>query len=551
MKVVLLAHTQLSENFYDSFDEYNEFLEYDGNKIDKFNTTDGQVVALTAIRTCYSANKPSEILEKEGERYFGRKAADGKGGTDADRLIRQIVSSKHLSTLEHLSFTFAIEGVSRALLAQLTRHRVGFSFSVQSQRYNRYFKDEIRELKNVLERYKNEQKRDGHCKLTIGEELRLVDMYLSGMSTRDISKETGISHTTINGILHAHNVEMRKGNESVVDHDFFEKIDSHRKAQILGFICADGSVGSYEKSKENVKYTCHQLGIEVNSIDGYYLQYILYDLKSRNSLSSSKRGTNSICIVSEKIVSDLNRLGVTQNKTLTLDLSKIIENVPSEYMNSFMLGYFEGDGYISKPNNSNALIITTGSETAAKQIQQIIKQHVNIENVYLRKGDDAYRIAIHGEKEIEKTLCWMYRDIDLDRVLQRKLITASYSFKAVDELRKKKLLEISTSHNFVMPENILNKPEATFIMLDYFKLIKDSYVNMVANGLPQEDARAITGQGMTCNLVMTANLRALLDFYEKRKPGNGAQWEIAELAERLKDEVVTVEPWTKPFFEQA
>lgn len=550
MNVTLLAHTQLSEKFSDSFDTFNEFLEYTGNELDRLGATDGQAVAFTAIRTCYSANKPSEIVAKEGARYFGKTATDGEGGTEADRLFRQIVRSKHLSTLEHLTFTFAIEGVSRALLAQLTRHRIGFSYSVQSQRYNRYFKDEIKELKDALSRYKNDQKRHGLCKLTIGEELRIVDMYLSGMSTRDISKETDIPHTTIIGILHAHNVDMRNGNESVVDHDFFEKIDSHRKAQILGFICADGSVGSYERDRGNEKYTCHQLSIEVNNLDGYYLQHILDDLRSRNSLSSSKRGTNSISIVSEKLISDLGCLGVTQNKTLTLDLSKIIENVPSEYMNSFMLGYFEGDGYVSKPDNSNAVIITTGSETAAKQIQHIIKQHVGIENVYIRENGGAYRVSIHGVDEIEKTLCWMYKDIDLDRVLRRKLITASYSFKAVDELRKKKLLEISNKNSFVIPEKILNKPEATFTMIDYFKLTKESYVNMVANGIPQEDARAITGQGMTCNLVMTANLRALLDFYSKRKPGRGGQFEITQLAEELRKAVVEVEPWTDSFFEE-
>lgn len=142
MNVKLIAHTQLSEEFYDTFDEYNDFLEYDGNKLEKFGSTDGQAVALTAIRTCYSANKPSEIVAKEGEKYFGSKATDGEAGTEADRLFRQIVRSKHLSTLEHLSFTFAIEGVSRALLAQLTRHRIGFSFSVQSQRYIRFGSDD-------------------------------------------------------------------------------------------------------------------------------------------------------------------------------------------------------------------------------------------------------------------------------------------------------------------------------------------------------------------------------------------------------------------------
>jgi len=43
----------------------------------------------------------------------------------------------HESVLEHVSFTFLIEGVSRVLLAQLTRHRIA-SFSVQSQRYVSY-----------------------------------------------------------------------------------------------------------------------------------------------------------------------------------------------------------------------------------------------------------------------------------------------------------------------------------------------------------------------------------------------------------------------------
>lgn len=129
MKVTLLAHTQISDEFY-----FN--LPISGNTY-----TDGQAVALTAIRTCYSPNKPSEIVSLEGGKYFGAKATDGKEGTEADRLIRHIVKSGHTSTLEHITFTFAIEGVSRALLAQLTRHRVGFSYSVQSQRYVKFSSD--------------------------------------------------------------------------------------------------------------------------------------------------------------------------------------------------------------------------------------------------------------------------------------------------------------------------------------------------------------------------------------------------------------------------
>ncbi|XOT28915.1 FAD-dependent thymidylate synthase [Bacillus subtilis subsp. subtilis] len=142
MNVQLIAHTQLSDKFYDSFDELDSVGNYDFNYLSQLDTTDGKLVALTAIRSCYSANKPSEIVAKEGAKYFGSQASDGGAGTDADRLFRHIVRSGHSSTLEHLTFTFAIEGVSRALLAQLTRHRAGFSFSVQSQRYVRMGSDD-------------------------------------------------------------------------------------------------------------------------------------------------------------------------------------------------------------------------------------------------------------------------------------------------------------------------------------------------------------------------------------------------------------------------
>lgn len=121
----LIAHTQLSED-----STLRLAL--------PAHVPQGQAVALTAIRTCYAHIKPSEIVSSEGAKYFGKPAQDGEAGTEADRLIRHIMRSQHTSTLEHLSYTFAVEGLSRAALAQLTRHRVGFSFSVQSQRFVKF-----------------------------------------------------------------------------------------------------------------------------------------------------------------------------------------------------------------------------------------------------------------------------------------------------------------------------------------------------------------------------------------------------------------------------
>ena len=51
------------------------------------------------------------------------------------KLVKTVLDSGHESIAEVVNFTFAIEGVSRVLLAQITRHRTGVVFQVQSQRY--------------------------------------------------------------------------------------------------------------------------------------------------------------------------------------------------------------------------------------------------------------------------------------------------------------------------------------------------------------------------------------------------------------------------------
>lgn len=93
------------------------------------STPDALRVAFSAIRTCYSSSPFDEIWEKEFEKYESNNE-------DHIRLVKQIVNHGHTSTLEHITFTFSIEGVSRALLAQLTRHRIA-SYSVRSQRYTK------------------------------------------------------------------------------------------------------------------------------------------------------------------------------------------------------------------------------------------------------------------------------------------------------------------------------------------------------------------------------------------------------------------------------
>lgn len=64
----------------------------------------------------------------------GMGAAICYNGTNPERSLSRAMNNGHHSVAEHAAFTFTVKGVSRVLLAQLTRHRIA-SYSVQSQRY--------------------------------------------------------------------------------------------------------------------------------------------------------------------------------------------------------------------------------------------------------------------------------------------------------------------------------------------------------------------------------------------------------------------------------
>lgn len=74
-----------------------------------------------AAKLCYAAADIDTVM-------------DGLTDEKAGSFLDMLTEIGHESPIEHASFTFGIEGVSRSLLAQITRHRLA-SYSVQSQRY--------------------------------------------------------------------------------------------------------------------------------------------------------------------------------------------------------------------------------------------------------------------------------------------------------------------------------------------------------------------------------------------------------------------------------
>lgn len=120
------------------------------------STQDPEQNVVAAIRQCYSQVGAKEIKQKTDKET-------------RERLIRQVINSGHTSTLEHASFTFSIEGVSRVTEIQLIRHRIGCSYSIQSGRYVKrgnaqyvippaILKGDKKILKKVRDHFDNTQK---------------------------------------------------------------------------------------------------------------------------------------------------------------------------------------------------------------------------------------------------------------------------------------------------------------------------------------------------------------------------------------------------------
>lgn len=92
-----------------------------------YHTPDPERAVAVAARLCYAPVGAAELME-------------GMSDEAQTKVLRIIMESGHFSALEHATYTFAIDGVSRALTHQLVRHRLA-SYNQQSQRYVSYNDD--------------------------------------------------------------------------------------------------------------------------------------------------------------------------------------------------------------------------------------------------------------------------------------------------------------------------------------------------------------------------------------------------------------------------
>lgn len=151
--------------------------------------------------------------------------------------------------------------------------------------------------------------------------------------------------------------------KTTINEKYFESIDSDEKAYFIGLLYADGNL--YEKRK--------RILLNLQERDGYLVEKFRTCIEYSGLLQTlikpgNRQNQNCVSFYNEKIYSDLEKIGMGPNKSVTCD----IPIIPDKYFPGFIRGFFDGDGCIWN-NGLKALISITCLQNISEYITEKLK----------------------------------------------------------------------------------------------------------------------------------------------------------------------------------
>ncbi len=233
-----------------------------------------------------------------------------------------------------------------------------------------------------------------------------------------------------------------------IRHGFFSDICTHTQAYILGFIASDGCLNELR----------HAIIIQLSPKDEQILnlfRIISPEAKvtyKNSNLSSQKvrgryiknNGCVRLVIHSKLLYDDIVKLGITDRKTYKR--LHIPKQIPSEFVNSFILGYLDGDGYITtRLNKWNKVQCKAGicakTNSLLLEFQKVFADNNIRANISLCKRDSVYYLDICAKDSLENLYKYLYsKDLGLSRK-KDKLFEFLYENDKVQQLLQKKQTE--------------------------------------------------------------------------------------------------------------
>ena len=251
----------------------------------------------------------------------------------------------------------------------------------------------------------------------------IIDMYLSGMSALQISKMLNMKYYGVHKAIKDSGINFRKNGDNLkkytANYNFFEKIDTEEKAYWLGFIAADGHVSRGD-----------QVIINQSTANRDHLQKFLNSIEATNKIKDYASDTlykkntkySRIVITSKKMVEDLSRLNIVENKSLIL----ITPDISNSLKRHWIRGYIDGDGSISRTKSKSKRLYEYSLKICGtKEVLTSILLYLGKENqkLYERNYDNKnnYYISIGGNIQTKECLDIIYGNasIYMDRKYKR------------------------------------------------------------------------------------------------------------------------------------
>lgn len=277
-------------------------------------------------------------------------------------------------------------------------------------------------------------KRVGESKYThviITEEIKqyIITEYNNGRSASSLSNEIELSQKKIGDLLKEWNIPIHTNREQAlkysVNENYFEKIDTEEKAYWLGFMYADGFIQS-KRPQNNRK-----IGITLTNSDIGHLEKFKKalnytgDIKTYAPSKNCYKGTkpySRILIVSDKLASDLIKLGCVENKTDILTYPTE-QQVPLNLQKHFIRGYIDGDGSLMIKKDFNFAINVTGTLEVIEGIKKFLNlSHLKNQQRHPERSVNNYSFTIGGNEQVLYFVKFLYDDssVYLERKFQKK-----------------------------------------------------------------------------------------------------------------------------------
>lgn len=248
-------------------------------------------------------------------------------------------------------------------------------------------------------------------------EQEVIDYYIiDRLSGQKIASILKINPKTVFAILKRNNVKSRTLSEAAMKYtcqeDFFNVIDTEKKAYWLGVLFADGNITKKASKSGQIIFS---------SKDKEWVKLFLLDIGSNNSPNCEyqklyKKYIWKAQVTSAKMYDDLNNLGCTPAKTKTIRIPAIKNSL----IHHFIRGYFDGDGTVGlykNLKNNDWKILKSGFCSGSQQFINDLLEIIPVKNKKIKKVKDCY-ITQHSLNDTLNLFKYMYKDCTV--CLERK-----------------------------------------------------------------------------------------------------------------------------------